>query len=65
MTCDALTEDAIEETVLPGMSLLTYKTETDRYTYAWKTEAAWAGTCRVLVVKLNDGTYHRAYFRFE
>jgi hypothetical protein len=40
MTCDALTEDAIEETVPSGMSLLTYKPETDRYTYAWKTEAS-------------------------
>ncbi|HKX55982.1 MAG TPA: PxKF domain-containing protein, partial [Xanthomonadales bacterium] len=31
-----------------------------RYTYFWATEAGWAGTCRQLIVKLTDGTYHRA-----
>ena len=36
----------------------------DQYTYVWKTNKAWAGTCRQLVVKLDDGTYHRANFNF-
>jgi hypothetical protein len=35
-----------------------------RYKYLWSTQAAWAGTCRQLIVKLVDGTYHRANFRF-
>jgi predicted outer membrane repeat protein len=35
-----------------------------RYQYLWKTEASWRGTCRQLVVKLNDGTYHRANVSF-
>jgi hypothetical protein len=30
----------------------------------WKTNKAWAGTCRQLVVKLADDTYYRAYFQF-
>jgi hypothetical protein len=36
----------------------------DRYTYLWKTEKAWAGTCRQLNVVLADGTYHHANVRF-
>jgi PKD repeat protein len=65
VACGATAEDAIEETVTAGNSSLSYKTDTDRYTYVWKTDAAWGGTCRVLVLKLIDGTYHRLYFRFE
>ncbi len=34
-------------------------------TYVWKTEKAWAGTCRHLIIKLNDGTdARRANFHF-
>jgi len=36
-----------------------------RYTYSWKTDKAWAGTCRQLIVKLTDGTYHWADFTFK
>ncbi len=36
-----------------------------RYVYPWKTVASWVGTCRQLVVKLADGTYHRANFSFK
>jgi pimeloyl-ACP methyl ester carboxylesterase len=32
------------------------------YTYAWKTKKAWAGTCRELVVTLDDGSTHTAQF---
>jgi hypothetical protein len=35
-----------------------------RYVYVWKTSSAWRGTCRQLVVKLSDGTYHRANISF-
>ena len=34
------------------------------YTYIWKTNASWAGTCRKLVVTLVDGSSHEAVFRF-
>jgi hypothetical protein len=30
----------------------------------WKTDKAWVGTCRVFVLGLNDGTLHRANFKF-
>jgi HYR domain len=65
MTCDSSAElDAIEETVTAGGSSLQYDSSLDQYTYVWKTNKAWAGTCRQLVVKLEDGTYHRANFQF-
>lgn len=54
--------DGVEETTLAGSSTLTYDPVTGQYTYVWKTEPAWADTCRQLVVKLVDGTYHRANF---
>ena len=34
------------------------------YTYPWKTEDAWAGTCREVVATRDDGRQHRAFFRF-
>jgi len=55
----------LTETVTAGGSSLTYDATTDRYIYVWKTEPSWAGTCRQLVVELNDGTIHRANFKFK
>jgi hypothetical protein len=49
----------------PGNSGLTYNAGSDQYHYNWKTLKAWEGTCRQLVVKLNDGTEHRANFKFK
>jgi hypothetical protein len=57
--------DPIEQTVSAGNSSLNYDVASDTYTYVWKTENKWAGTCRVLTVQLNDGTQHLAYFRFK
>ena len=31
----------------------------------WKTEKGWTGTCRMLTIKLRDGTETRAKVRFE
>ncbi|MDQ3805757.1 MAG: PxKF domain-containing protein, partial [Acidobacteriota bacterium] len=55
----------IEETVTAGSSSLAYEASSDRYHYVWKTNSAWAGTCRQLVVKLNDGSSHTALFKFK
>lgn len=55
----------LTETVTAGGSSLSYDSTTDRYIYVWKTDPSWAGTCRQLVVELNDGTIHRANFRFK
>jgi hypothetical protein len=55
----------VQETVAAGGSSLNYDAATDQYVYVWKTDASWAGTCRQLVVRLNDGTEHRANFQFK
>jgi hypothetical protein len=55
--------DVIEQTVTAGGSSLNYDAAAGQYIYVWKTEKAWAGTCRQLVIKLNDDTYHRANFK--
>lgn len=65
VTCGSTTEDAIEQAVTAGSSTLSYNADTDQYVYVWKTDKAWANTCRVLVVKLNDGSYYRASFKFK
>lgn len=57
--------DDVEQTVTAGGSSLSYDPSSGRYTYVWKTEKAWAGTCRELNVKLNDGTDHPARFKFK
>jgi Regulator of chromosome condensation (RCC1) repeat len=57
--------DATEPTVTAGASGLSYDPATDRYTYVWKTDKAWAGTCRALVIRLADGSPAKtATFRF-
>lgn len=57
--------DAIEETVTAGSSSLRYDAGTDQYTYAWKTEKAWIGTCRTLLLSFGDGSQHSALFQFK
>ena len=56
--------DAIEQTVTAGTSSLQYDPLTGQYTYVWKTDKTWAGTCRQLVVKLVDGMTYMANFKF-
>jgi hypothetical protein len=34
------------------------------YTYVWKTDKRWAGDCRQLVLKLDDGSVHRVELKF-
>jgi hypothetical protein len=53
----------LEGTVTSGGSTLTYSP--DQYHYSWKTESSWAGTCRQLIVRLNDGSDHIAAFKFK
>ena len=57
--------DVIEQTLKSGGSSLSYDPLTDTYNYKWKTDKAWAGTCRQLIVRLNDGTDHIANFMFK
>jgi len=57
-------QDAIEETVIISSSSLSYDAVSATYTYLWKTSKAWAGTCRQLNIRLNDGTEHKSNFKF-
>ncbi|MEU7873056.1 PxKF domain-containing protein [Dactylosporangium sp. NPDC049140] len=66
VTCDGgAPVDDIEQTVSPGGATLTYDPASGQYTYVWKTDKSWAGTCRRLTVALNDGTQHVAAFKFK
>jgi WD40-like Beta Propeller Repeat len=44
---------------------LSYDPVNDRYTYVWKTDPSWAGTCRLFVIDLNDGTEHTTGIQFS
>lgn len=55
--------DDIETTATAGQSTLQYDSVAQQYVYVWKTDKAWAGTCRQLTVTLVDGTSHTANFR--
>ena len=67
MACSTLSTDPTDaiETVTSGSSGLTYDSTSDQYTYVWKTQKAWAGTCGQLQVKLTDNTTHTANFSFK
>ncbi len=47
---------ASEPTSGPGNSKLSY--EDGQYTYVWKTDKSWSGTCRTFELTLNDGSSH-------
>jgi hypothetical protein len=52
-------------TVTSGKSSLTYDADADQYSYVWKTEKNWAGTCRAFSLGLNDDSEPvMAYFNF-
>jgi len=53
----------VTETLNAGGSSLSFSG--DQYNYVWKTENSWVGTCRQLVMTLNDGTVHTANFKFK
>lgn len=66
ISCDANEPGStVIETVNAGGSILSYTEATDQYSYVWKTDKAWKGTCRMFVLKLSDGTQHYAKFRFK
>ena len=66
VACDASAVLAsVEETVAVGQGGLTYDALADQYTYVWKTQQTWANTCRQLVLRLVDGSFHIANFQFR
>ncbi len=66
VSCAGLASDSDPvETVTAGSSSLSFDPATGQYTYVWKTDRQWAGTCRVLTVQLDDGSQHLANFQFK
>ena len=64
--CDASAPAVdLTDTVTAGGSSLSYDAGSDQYNYVWKTDSSWAGTCRQLQVRLNDGNVHVANFKFK
>ena len=57
-----LTELAV---INPGASQFTYDPITTQYQFNWKTDKSWSGSCRRLLVRLDDGTVHSADFRLQ
>jgi hypothetical protein len=63
-TCQAKYINPIEKKVNAVVSSLSYDPLTGQYTYTWKTDKKWAGTCGSLVMKFIDGTQKTALFQF-
>ncbi|MFF2625688.1 PxKF domain-containing protein [Kitasatospora griseola] len=52
-------------TTTAGDGALSYDLADGGYHYVWKTDRAYAGTCQVFTLGLNDGTLHTALFQFS
>jgi hypothetical protein len=58
----AATGDAVE--TYTGASGLQYQGN-GNWQWNWKTPKSYAGTCRTMVLTLNDGSMHYANFKFK
>jgi uncharacterized membrane protein len=56
---------SIATSAAPPSGSLIYKKEVDHYAWASKTDRSWAGTCRSLTLRLNDGSSHVVYFSLK
>jgi hypothetical protein len=66
VACNALAPlDSDTPTVAADSSGLSYDAAADQYSYVWKTDRSWSGTCRRLTVTLSDGTAHVLDFKFK
>ncbi|WP_052703101.1 discoidin domain-containing protein [Paenibacillus beijingensis] len=54
-----------EQELLSVDADLEYDPNEDQYILIWKTDKAWAGTTRKLIMKLIDGTEHSLLFTFK
>ena len=65
MTCaTSATIDDLEQTAPANADGLSYDAASGLYTYVWKTQKAYSGTCRQLVLSLTDGNIVRFDFTF-
>lgn len=65
LACGSGTPADLQAVPMLSASGLSYTASNDTYTYVWKTDKVWAGTCRQLLLKLSDGTTHVAHFQFK
>jgi hypothetical protein len=66
VACDSgATADDVEQTVSTNESGLTYDAASGIYTYVWKTDKKWGGSCRNLSVELADGSTQTVNFSFK
>ena len=66
MVCDAAAPEVeVEATDAAGSTTIHYDAAANQFVYNWKTNAAWAGSCRALQLTLDDGTAHLAVFEFN
>jgi hypothetical protein len=66
IACDTqLPIDPVEQTTTAGSSSLSYDSATGTYTYVWKTDKAWAGTCRQVSLQFIDGQSYLLNFTFR
>lgn len=62
---DGATTGEVSTTSTAGSSTLKYEATNDQYSYVWKTDSKWAGTCRQFTLTLSDGSTHLALFSFR
>lgn len=55
----------VETTTTAGSSSLSYDVASRTYTYVWKTDKAWADSCRMFELTLTDGSKHTAVFKYR
>lgn len=48
----------------PAKGVLTYEWMTDTYTFWWPRPDVWVGTCRKLILELDDETVHPVFVHF-
>jgi len=60
--CGAAAVDVVEELSAPGSTV--FRFDGTQFIYNWQTVKGWGG-CRLLQVKLSDGTSHYAQFTFK
>jgi len=64
--CSTGAMDGLEEiAVIKGNKKLTYSPDNGLYQFKWDTAKSWKGTCRRLLLKLDDGSTHSSDFRFK
>jgi extracellular elastinolytic metalloproteinase len=51
--------------LVPTTGMTPSDVSTPNEIYLWRTDREWGATCRELVVGLNDGTQHNAFFQFK